>query len=444
MENINVNKKENVIISVEEGSIAEEIGIEPGDILVSINGKEIKDVFDYRYMINDEYLEMILKDSEGEEYEAEIEKDYDEDIGIIFESGLMDSARSCSNKCIFCFIDQLPKGMRETLYFKDDDTRLSFLQGNYVTLTNMKDSDIERIIYYHLSPINISVHTTNPELRKMMLHNNKAGNIMERMRLLADAGIELHLQVVLCKGVNDGAELDRTIEDITKLFPHARSMSVVPVGLTKYRDGLFKQEPFTKEDAALVIDQIEGWQRKNLEKFGSRIVYAADEFYLKAEREIPEPECYEDFQQFENGVGMLSYFKSEFYELLPNINDMEKRKRKLSLATGYAAYDLIKLVADEIMKKCPDIEIDVYKIKNEFFGDMITVSGLLTGRDIIEQLKGKDLGEYLILPDSLLRNGETILLDDIYISDIERELGIKIKIALNSAESLVNMIMEDI
>ena len=225
MENINVNKKENVIISVEEGSIAEEIGIEPGDILVSINGKEIKDVFDYRYMINDEYLEMILKDSEGEEYEAEIEKDYDEDIGIIFESGLMDSARSCSNKCIFCFIDQLPKGMRETLYFKDDDTRLSFLQGNYVTLTNMKDSDIERIIYYHLSPINISVHTTNPELRKMMLHNNKAGNIMERMRLLADAGIELHLQVVLCKGVNDGAELDRTIEDITKLFPHARSMT---------------------------------------------------------------------------------------------------------------------------------------------------------------------------------------------------------------------------
>ena len=290
MENISVNNKENVIISVEPGSIADEIGIEPGDVLVSINGKEVLDVFDYRYLINDEYLEIILKDGNGEPYEAEIEKDYDEDLGIVFESGLMDNARSCSNKCIFCFIDQLPKGMRKTLYFKDDDTRLSFLQGNYVTLTNMKDKDIERIIYYHLSPINISVHTTDPELRKMMLHNNKAGNIMERMRKLADSGIELHLQVVLCKGINDGKQLDKTIEDITTLFPHARSMSVVPVGLTKYREGLFKQEPFTKEDACAVIDQIEGWQRKNLERFGTRIVYAADEFYLKEEREIPEPE----------------------------------------------------------------------------------------------------------------------------------------------------------
>ena len=264
---MNVNKKENVIISVEPGSIAEELGIEPGDVLVSINDKEILDVFDYRYMINDEYLEIVMKDGNGEEYIAEVEKDYDEDIGIVFESGLMDNARSCRNKCIFCFIDQLPKGMRETLYFKDDDTRLSFLQGNYVTLTNMKDKDIDRIIYYHLSPINISVHTTNPELRKMMLHNNKAGNIMERMKKLADAGIELHLQVVLCKGINDGEELDRTIRDITELYPSARSMSVVPIGLTKYRDGLFKQEPFTKEDSEKVLDQIEEWQKKNLEKF---------------------------------------------------------------------------------------------------------------------------------------------------------------------------------
>ena len=222
-------------------------------MLVSINDKEILDVFDYRYMINDEFLEIVLRDGDGEEYVAEVEKDFDEDIGIVFESGLMDNARSCSNKCIFCFIDQLPKGMRETLYFKDDDTRLSFLQGNYVTLTNMKEKDIERIIYYHLSPINISVHTTNPELRKMMLHNNKAGNIMERMKKLADAGIELHLQVVLCKGINDKKELDRTIEDITSLFPSAQSMSVVPIGLTKYREGLFKQEPFSKDDAGKAV-----------------------------------------------------------------------------------------------------------------------------------------------------------------------------------------------
>ena len=442
MENISVNNKENVIISVEPGSIADEIGIEPGDVLVSINGKEVLDVFDYRYLINDEYLEVILKDGNGEPYEAEIEKDYDEDLGIVFESGLMDNARSCSNKCIFCFIDQLPKGMRKTLYFKDDDTRLSFLQGNYVTLTNMKDKDIERIIYYHLSPINISVHTTDPELRKMMLHNNKAGNIMERMRKLADSGIELHLQVVLCKGINDGKQLDKTIEDITTLFPHARSMSVVPVGLTKYREGLFKQEPFTKEDACAVIDQIEGWQRKNLERFGTRIVYAADEFYLKAEREIPEPECYEDFQQFENGVGMISYFRGEFYDILPGL-EYGGGKKAVSLATGYAAYDLMKLVSDELMKKFPEIDIRLYRIKNNFFGEMITVSGLLTGKDIIEQLKGRELGEYLILPDSLLRNGETVLLDDVYVEDIERELKTNIKISLNSAKSLVDKILED-
>lgn len=442
MENISVNNKENVIISVEPGSIADEIAIEPGDVLVSINGKEVLDVFDYRYLINDEYLEIILKDGNGEPYEAEIEKDYDEDLGIVFESGLMDNARSCSNKCIFCFIDQLPKGMRKTLYFKDDDTRLSFLQGNYVTLTNMKDKDIERIIYYHLSPINISVHTTDPKLRKMMLHNNKAGNIMERMRKLADSGIELHLQVVLCKGINDGKQLDKTIEDITTLFPHARSMSVVPVGLTKYREGLFKQEPFTKEDACAVIDQIEGWQRKNLERFGTRIVYAADEFYLKAEREIPEPECYEDFQQFENGVGMISYFRGEFYDILPGL-EYGGGKKTVSLATGYAAYDLMKLVSDELMKKFPEIDIRLYRIKNNFFGEMITVSGLLTGKDIIEQLKGRELGEYLILPDSLLRNGETVLLDDVYVEDIERELKTNIKISLNSAKSLVDKILED-
>lgn len=441
MENLNVNKKENVIISVEPGSIADELGIEPGDILVSINGKEILDVFDYRYMINDEYLEVILKDADGEEYVAEIEKDYDEDIGIIFESGLMDNARSCSNKCIFCFIDQLPKGMRETLYFKDDDTRLSFLQGNYVTLTNMKDRDIDRIIYYHLSPINISVHTTNPELRKMMLHNNKAGNLLERMKKLADAGIELHLQVVLCKGINDGKELDRTIEDIIKFYPNAQSMSVVPVGLTKYRDGLFKQQPFTKEDACKVVEQIEGWQKKNLERFGTRIVFASDEFYLKAEKELPPAENYEDFQQFENGVGMLSLFKEEFYQILETLEDNNKKKRTLSMATGVAAYGLMSEIAEAIMKKCPDIKINVYCIKNEFFGEMITVSGLLTGTDIIKQLKGRELGEYLILPDSLLRNGETILLDDLYVSDIERELNIEVKIALNSADNLVRKIM---
>ena len=436
-----MKKHEHIVKSLMPGGIGEELGIEPGDKLLAINGNEIQDVFDYYYYEESEQLLLLIEKPDGEEWELEIEKDEDESLGIEFDQSLMDEYRSCRNKCMFCFIDQMPKGMRETLYFKDDDTRLSFLQGNYVTLTNMKDKDIDRIIYYHLSPINISVHTTNPELRKMMLNNNKAGNIMERMKKLAAAGIELHLQVVLCKGINDGEELDRTIRDITELYPSARSMSVVPIGLTKYRDGLFKQEPFTKEDSEKVLDQIEEWQKKNLEKFGSRIVYAADEFYLKAEREIPEPECYEDFQQFENGVGMLSLFKSEFYGLLPQITDREKRKRTLSLVTGAAAFGLISEIASEIMKKFPNITINTYCIRNDFFGEMITVSGLLTGTDIINQLRGRELGEYIILPDSLLRNGETVLLDDIYLSDIERDLGVKVKIALNSAESLVNRIM---
>ena len=304
--------KENVIIKVEKGSIAEELGIEPGDILMTINGKAVEDVFDYRFLINDEYIELGIKTKQGEECLAEIEKDYDEDLGIIFESGLMDDAKSCKNKCIFCFIDQLPKGMRSTLYFKDDDSRLSFLQGNYVTLTNMKDEDLDRIIYYHLSPINISVHTTDMELRKKMLKNPNADKVLKNMDRLAEAGIEMNLQIVLCKGINDGEVLEKSISDLSKYYPHARSLSVVPVGITKYRDGLYPMEPFGKDDSKEVIDIIEKWQKKLKKEIGSSFVFIADEFYINAGIEIPPSERYEDFPQIENGVGMIALMKHEF------------------------------------------------------------------------------------------------------------------------------------
>ena len=440
-----MKKNENVVIKVEKGSIAEEVGICPGDVLVAINDEEITDIFDYRYQINDEYLEMTFRTPEGEEYVAEIEKDFDEDIGVIFESGLMDEARSCRNKCIFCFIDQLPKGMRKTLYFKDDDSRLSFLQGNYVTLTNMSEKDINHIIFYHLSPINVSVHTTDLELRKTMLKNKNADKVLDIMKRLKDAGIEMNLQVVLCNGINDGDILDKTISDCAKFMPNAHSMSIVPIGLTKYREGLYPMTPFSKEDAEKVINQVEKWQNKFLKDHGTRFVYCADEFYLKAERQLPDAEIFEDFAQYENGVGMLSLFEKEFNDEIEKTEYNIESKRSVSIATGVAAYDLIKKLSDRIMEKFPSLNINVYCIKNNFFGEMITVCGLLTGQDIISQLKGKDLGEYLLLPESLLRNSTHTLLDDVEIEDIEKELNIKIKISTNSGDRFIKTIlnMED-
>ncbi len=436
-----MKKNENVVIKVEKGSIAEEVGICPGDVLVAINDEEITDIFDYRYQINDEYLEMTFRTPEGEEYVAEIEKDFDEDIGVIFESGLMDEARSCRNKCIFCFIDQLPKGMRKTLYFKDDDSRLSFLQGNYVTLTNMSEKDINHIIFYHLSPINVSVHTTDLELRKTMLKNKNADKVLDIMKRLKDAGIEMNLQVVLCNGINDKDILDKTISDCAKFMPNAHSMSIVPIGLTKYREGLYPMIPFSKGDAEKVINQVEKWQNKFLKEHGTRFVYCADEFYLKAERQLPDAEIFEDFAQYENGVGMLSLFEKEFNDEIEKTEYNSESKRSVSIATGVAAYDLIKKLSDRLMEKFPSLNINVYCIKNNFFGEMITVCGLLTGQDIISQLKGKDLGEYLLLPESLLRNSTHTLLDDVEIEDIEKELNIKIKISTNSGDRFIKTIL---
>lgn len=441
MENKIQHKKQNVIIKVEQGSIAEELGMEVGDILISINGQPVEDVFDYRYLIQDDYIEMCIENASGEQCIAEIEKDFDEDIGIIFESGLMDQAKSCRNKCIFCFIDQLPPNMRQTLYFKDDDSRLSFLQGNYVTLTNMSDHDIERIIYYHLSPINISVHTTDLELRKKMLKNKNADKVLETMKRLAEAGIEMNLQVVLCKGINDGKTLDKTIEDCAAFYPHAKSMSVVPIGLTKYRENLYQMEPFEKKDAEDIVAQIELWQKKCKQKLGTRFVFASDEFYLKSEKKIPDCEAYEDFSQYENGVGMLALMEQEFQECFSGLEGNDSQKRIVSVATGKAAYALISSFCDRIKEKYPKMQIYAYEIENEFFGPQITVSGLLTGQDIICQLTGKALGEYLLLPDSLLRNGTQMLLDDIEINQIEEKLQVPIRITRNSGSDFINKIL---
>lgn len=431
-----------IVKSIRPGSIAEEFELEQGDALLQINGKEIEDIFDYQYLVEDEYIEVLIRKPDGEEFILEIEKDPDEDLGIEFENGLMDNYRSCHNKCIFCFIDQMPKGMRETLYFKDDDSRLSFLQGNYVTLTNMSEHDIDRIIHYHLGPINVSVHTTNPKLRCKMLNNRFAGTSLSKMDKLAEAGIEMNGQVVLCKGINDGDELRRTIKDLMEYIPAMQSLSIVPSGLTKYREGLFKLEPFTKEDACEVIDIIEGYQKEIYAKYGVHFVQASDEWYILAGRDFPEEERYDGYIQLENGVGMMRLLWEEFKEAY---NDMEeinlKKPMVISIATGVLAYPLIRKMSDAMEKKVHGLKINTYKIINNFFGNQITVSGLLTGTDLMDQLKNVELGEKLILPGNVLRSGEDVFLDDYTLSDLEKALNIKIVISANDGKGFIETIL---
>lgn len=428
------------ISQVKEGSIAWELELEPGDELISINGETIEDVFDYHYLVNDEYIELLVRKSNGEEWELEIEKEFEEDLGIEFENSLMDEYRSCRNKCVFCFIDQMPPGMRETLYFKDDDSRLSFLQGNYVTLTNMSDHDIDRIIHYHLAPINISFQTTNPKLRCKMLNNRFAGDIFPKVQRLFEAGIEMNGQIVLCKGLNDKAELERSICDLTQYLPHLRSVSVVPVGLSKYRDGLYPLEPFTKDEAAQVIDTIESWQKKIFPEFGIHFIHASDEWYLLAGRELPEEERYDGYLQLENGVGMLRLLDTEVTEALEETVS-DNRKRKISFATGRLAYPYICKYADKVKEKFPHIEIQGYEIRNDFFGERITVSGLLTGQDIIKQLANEDLGECLLLPCNLLRSGEDVFLDDTTVGEIETALKVPVQIVDEAGADFVATVL---
>ena len=434
-------KHEHIVKCVEEGSIAWEMGIEPGDRLLQINGSIIEDVFDYHYYTNDEELLILIQKENGEEWELEIEKDYDEDLGIEFEQGLMDEYRSCRNKCMFCFIDQMPKGMRDTLYFKDDDSRLSFLQGNYITLTNMSDHDIQRIVDYHLEPINVSIHTTNPELRCKMLHNRFAGDALKKIQILYDGGITMNGQIVLCKGINDGEELERSIRDMTKWLPNLQSVSVVPVGLTKFRDGLYPLEPFTKEDAKEVLGIIHKWQKKIYEEYGIHFIHAGDEWYLLAEEELPEEERYDGYLQLENGVGMLRLLLNEFEEAYEPLAG-DGREIHLSMATGKLAYPYLKEMLERLKAKYPNLNVNLFEIRNDFFGERITVAGLITGQDLIAQLKGQDLGDALLLPCSMLRSGEEVFLDDVTVTELSDALQVPIDIVKSSGQDFIEAVLQ--
>lgn len=437
-----VYKKKIAIKEVQIGSIAEEAGIEAEDSILSINNTGILDVFDYRFLITNEFLTIELEKSYGEIWEIEIEKDEYEDLGIDFEDSMMDDAKSCTNNCVFCFIDQLPKGMRDTLYFKDDDTRLSFMMGNYVTLTNMKEADIDRIIMYKMSPINISVHTTNPELRKTMLRNKFAGSIIDRIKRLVDAGITVNCQIVLCRGINDGEELDRTIDELSKFFPGVYSISIVPVGLTKHRDALFELKAFDEVSSKDLLMQVQNWQVNLMAKHGKRIVYIADEFYIMAGVPIPNYYEYEDFPQIENGVGLISMLKYEVEETLHNYKEdiIVSTNRVVSIATGCSARSYIEELASKI-SDVSKVDIRVNTIINDFFGETVTVTGLLTGNDIIAQLKGKDLGDELLISSSMLRSGEEVFLDDVTLKQLSKSLNIKITPVLNSGKEFVESII---
>lgn len=433
-------KFQNIIHSVEEGSIAEELGIVAGDILLSVNGEKIEDIIEYNYLTEDDYLEVEIEKQDGEVILFEIEKDYDEVLGLEFSNPIIDSVKSCSNKCVFCFIDQLPPGMRQTLYFKDDDSRLSFLQGNFITMTNMKDRDIDKMIRYRISPVNVSVHTTNPLLRIKMLKNRFAGDILNKMRKLHRAGITMNVQIVLVPEMNDGKELERTIGDLEEFYPQVESIAVVPVGLTKYREGLAKIRPFLKEEAKQVIEQNRALQRKFLKKWGTGFVFLSDEFYVLAEEELPETAAYENFIQLENGVGLMRKFESELEELLSLPFDSSV-KRNLHLATGTSAYEFMCNVANTVNKRFPEINICVHRIINEYFGDTITVSGLLTATDLLKQLKGIDLEDGLLLPRVMMKADELVFLDDYTVERFEQELGYKVIVCEVTGESFLNGIM---
>ncbi|MBQ8662296.1 MAG: DUF512 domain-containing protein [Eubacterium sp.] len=478
-----MSKKEHKIFSIEKGSIAEELGLEPGDILLTINGQAMEDIFDYHFLCSDENLSLLVRKTCGEEQECFIEKDYSEDLGIGFENGLMDEYRSCRNKCIFCFIDQMPPNMRETLYFKDDDSRLSFLQGNYITLTNLSDEDVDRIVRYHLAPINVSVHTTNPELRCKMLNNRFAGDALNKIQKFYDAGIEMNGQIVLCKGINDGVELEKSIRDLMQYLPYFQSLSVVPVGLTKYREGLYPLEPFTREDAIQVLDIIHKYQMQCKAEHGINFVHAGDEWYLLAEQEFPPEERYDDYVQLENGVGMMRLLQEEFMacdaerrEMAENhklgfraflksqkLQKQQKRamqtdfmameaapmraparevEKKLTIATGKLAAPLMRKLSAMFMTIHPETEIQVIPIHNDFFGERITVSGLITGQDLALQLAGIDLGDKLLLPCNMMRSGERIFLDDVTVEELEKTLQVPIHIVKSDGQSLYEALLD--
>lgn len=429
-----------IISNVDIGSYAHEGGILKGHTLLTINNQRVKDIFDYKFLIANENLILRLLDENGEEYILEIEKDMYEDLGIDFDKPLIDNVRQCSNKCLFCFIDQMPEGMRRSLYFKDDDIRLSFLMGNYVTLTNLGKREFDRIIDYRISPLNISIHTTNPKLRALMLGNKKADNILERLEALAKANITINGQLVLCPGYNDGLELERTLKDLYAFKDNINSLSLVPVGLTKYRENLRDLRTFTQEEAKTIIDFAENFAKKARKEIGRSFIYVADEFYVNAKVPLPSYESYDDFPQIENGVGMLVSLKDEIDVYLEGKNLRAKTRKVISIATGYAAYDFFVELAEDLSKNL-NLDIRVYRIRNDFFGPSVTVAGLLTGQDLIRQLKGKDLGERLLISKNMLKHDEDIFLDDVSLLDLSKELGIDVLPVSDSGKDFVDKLL---
>ena len=429
--------------TVDKASLAEKAGLKAGDILISVNDNEIRDVLDYRYYITEPSLSLLVHRG-PELLTFHIQKDEYDDLGLNFETYLMDKKHTCRNKCIFCFIDQNPHGMRDTIYFKDDDSRLSFLLGNYITLTNLTGADIDRIIKMRLTPINISVHTTNPALRCQMMNNRFAGDVLSYLDRLDQSGIAINAQIVLCKGVNDGKELDRSLNDLSA-YQNIGSIAVVPSGLTKHREGLYPLEPFTQEDACAVLDQVNAFGEKMLLEKGRRLVFPSDEFYLKAEREIPEEDYYEDYPQLENGVGMIASMKGEFEAELEYLSEDYDTEQEIhcSIATGYAAYDFIKELAATLEQHCKKLRCSVYPIENRFFGKNITVAGLICGCDLIEQLKDKPLGDFLILPSVMLRDEQDKFLDDITLEEVSQTLNIPVRLSLSTGEDFIRTILDN-
>lgn len=429
-----------IITSVSRNSRADKVGIQPGEKLLSINGNEIVDVLDYRFYQTSRQVQLVIEDKDGNLRNVDIKKSEYEEIGLEFETYLMDKQHSCRNKCIFCFIDQLPKGMRKSLYFKDDDSRLSFLFGNYITLTNLTQHEIDRIIKMHISPINISVHTTNPELRCKMMSNRFAGKSLDVLPKFTEAGIKINCQIVSCPGINDGKELERTLNDLEALYPSVECIAVVPVGLTRYREGLFPLVEYTKETASQTLELIESYGDRFKEKYGSRIVFASDEFFLKAEREIPEADYYEDFDQLDNGVGMLSLLRDELMDAIQYEEDFTDSVF-VTLACGTGVADFMQEILNNITAKFSNVKIKVVGIKNNFFGGGINVSGLITGQDLVSQLKDKNLGDRLLIPSVMLRNEGDIFLDDMSLIEVEETLKVPIIPTANNGDELLRAVL---
>lgn len=431
-----------IIDKIIKGSYADILGIKEGESLLSINGHNIIDILDYRFHETNSLVELVVCGCENKTRTIKIKKTQYETIGLDFNTYLIDKERSCKNKCIFCFIDQLPEGMRETMYFKDDDTRLSFLFGNYITLTNIDESEIQRIIDMRISPINISVHTMNPELRCKMMKNRFAGEKLKYIHMLVDGGIKINCQLVMCPQWNDGEELEYTLNELSNFGENLQSVACVPVGLTRYREGLEGVKPYDEKSAGDVIDIIEKYGDLMFENHGGRTFFPSDEFYIIANRELPEYDFYEDFSQLENGVGMFRDLEEGFLYAVENLKEEEKeRKITVSMATGEAIYPLLNKLLDELRGKCNNLIINLYPIKNDFFGGTVDVSGLIVGRDVIKQLKGKDLGDKLLIPTCMLKADEDIFLDDVLLEDIKKELNVTIDKVENNGEALVKAIL---